>query len=325
MGAPLTPVQFLRRAEQNYPDHTAVVCMGKRYTYAQFAARVGQLAGALRTGGVQPGERIALVSCNCHRLLEARYGVLEARAVLVPLGTHFAPGELADVLNTAGAAIAFLDTSHMQFVDFFRKHSGSVRRFIALDEDGQANGGDNYEDLLASAHPYRSNINDLDEDAPAEVHYTAATGANLTLTHREAHHQALGPSVIGTRDALLHAMPLWHHRGSKAAHQVTMSGGTHVMLRDFDPVEAFRLIARERVNGCYLASSMALALLRSSERHEFELRSLKWLVIDGPRSSSTLAQEIKEKLRCDCFYGDSPEGRGTGGPATPAFWETAHA
>src|SRR2546429_1552678 len=88
MNVPLTPIRFLRYAEQQYPQRTAVVCGKERFTYTQFAARVGRLAGALRESGVRPGDRVAFLSTNCHRLLEAYYGVVEAGAVLLRSEEH---------------------------------------------------------------------------------------------------------------------------------------------------------------------------------------------------------------------------------------------
>ena len=48
MNIPLTPVRFLRYAEQQFPGKTAVVCGDRRFTYAQFSERASRLAGALR-------------------------------------------------------------------------------------------------------------------------------------------------------------------------------------------------------------------------------------------------------------------------------------
>src|ERR1700686_3713961 len=78
MNIPLTPIRFLRYAHQQFPAKTAIVCGDQRFTYAQFADRASRLAGALRAMGVQAGDRVAFLSANCHRLLEAYYGVLEA-------------------------------------------------------------------------------------------------------------------------------------------------------------------------------------------------------------------------------------------------------
>ena len=97
MNIPLTPIRFLRYAQQQYPERTAVVCGEERFTYAQLAERAGRLAGALRKAGVEAGDRVAFLSTNCHRLLEAYYGVIEAGAVLLPLNIRLAPQELAFV------------------------------------------------------------------------------------------------------------------------------------------------------------------------------------------------------------------------------------
>src|SRR5215472_4993502 len=109
MNLPLTPIRFLRYAEQQYPRSTAVVCGEYRFTYAQFADRVARLAGALRQSGVRPGDRVAFLSGNCHRLLEAYYGVLEAGAVLLPLNIRLASSELAYILNDSGARMLLLE------------------------------------------------------------------------------------------------------------------------------------------------------------------------------------------------------------------------
>src|SRR5215472_6995699 len=133
MNIPLTPIRFLRYAEQQYPQRTAVVCGKERFTYAQFAERVGRLAGALRNLGIQPGDRVAFLSTNCHRLLEAYYGVLEAGAVLLPLNIRLAAQELAYILNDAGARALFLQSHFNELVECFRGELSSVTTFYSLD------------------------------------------------------------------------------------------------------------------------------------------------------------------------------------------------
>ena len=132
MNIPLTPIRFLRYAEQQYPGKTAIVCGDQRFTYAQFAERASRLAGVLREADVQPGDRIAFLSLNCHRLLEAYYGVLEAGAVLLPLNFRLAPLELAYILNDAGAKVLFLQREFLEVVRFFsREHSQHPNFFLA--------------------------------------------------------------------------------------------------------------------------------------------------------------------------------------------------
>src|SRR5271156_1998141 len=133
MNIPLTPVRFLRYAEQQFPNKTAVVCDNLRFTYAEFSDRVGRLAGALRAAGVKPGDRVAFLSLNCHRLLEAYFGVLEAGGILLPLNIRLAAPELAYILNDSGATVLFLEQEFVDIVDSFQRDLHSVRSFHLLD------------------------------------------------------------------------------------------------------------------------------------------------------------------------------------------------
>src|SRR5579862_8410823 len=163
MNIPLTPVRFLRYAEQQFPAKTAVVCGNLRFTYAQFAERASRLAGALRQVGVKPGDRVAFLSPNCHRLLEAYYGVLEAGAVLLPLNIRLSPDELAYILDDSGARILFLEKDFLGMVDTFRKKLSTVESFHLLNAAPQVDwlARENYEAMLAAASPYRTDIMDV--------------------------------------------------------------------------------------------------------------------------------------------------------------------
>src|SRR5207237_5110940 len=132
MNIPLTPIRFLRYAEQQFQKRTAVVCGKERFTYAQFAERVSRLAGALRKAGVQTEDRVAFLSTNCHRLLEAYYGVLEAGGVLLPLNIRLSPQELAYVLNDAGVTTLFLESAFLPLAEAFRNSVPLIQNFILL-------------------------------------------------------------------------------------------------------------------------------------------------------------------------------------------------
>ncbi len=311
MNIPLTPVRFLRYAEQQFPAKTAVVCGNLRFTYAQFAERASRLAGALRQVGVKPGDRVAFLSLNCHRLLEAYYGVLEAGAVLLPLNIRLAPRELGYILNDAGAKVLFLEKEFEGVVDSFRQSVPTLQTFFLLDSGPQASwlSAQNYEEILAAATPYRADIMDFDENSLAELFYTSGTSADpkgVMLTHRNIYLHALSVCLTFLTKAEtvdLHTIPLFHANGWGTAHSVTFVGGTHIMLQRFTCEEVFRMVERERVNSLSLVPIMATALVNSPERSKYDLSSLEWISIGGAASSPTLVREAEEKLGCICFAG----------------------
>jgi acyl-CoA synthetase (AMP-forming)/AMP-acid ligase II len=311
MNIPLTPLRFLRYAEQQFPSRTAVVCNELRFTYAQLGERVSRLAGALRQAGVQPGDRVAFLSCNCHRLLEAYYGVLEAGAVLLPLNVRLTAGELGYILNDSGATILFVEQQLLPLADSFRNDIPSVKAICQLNGDPGAPWLDarNYEALLEPATPHRADIASIDENAVAELFYTSGTSADpkgVMLTHRNVYLHALNVCMAfemerGTIE--LHTIPLFHANGWGVAHFLTLLGGRHVMIQRFDPKEVFRLIEKEGVHSCRLVPIMATALVNCPERRNYNLSSLRNITLGGAAASPTLVREVEQELGCECFTG----------------------
>ena len=158
------------------------------------------LAGALRGAGLQSGDRVAFLSLNCHRLLEAYYGVLEAGGVLLPLNIRLAAPELIYILNDSGATILFLEQEFAGFVDSFRRELRSVRSFYQLDGTPQTEwlSAYTYEQMLVSAMPHRGELMAFDENSVAEIFYTSGTGARpkgVMLTHRNVYLHAMNMVV----------------------------------------------------------------------------------------------------------------------------------
>jgi acyl-CoA synthetase (AMP-forming)/AMP-acid ligase II len=311
MNVPLTPVRFLRYAAEQFPERTAVVCGSDRFTYSQFAERAWRFAGALRKAGVRQGDRVAFLTLNCHRLLEAYFGVLEAGATLLPLNIRLAPDELTYILNDSEAKTLFLEEGFTDLVDSFRQSLSSVKSYFYLSGKPSAPWltPQNYDEILAAATVYQPELMEIDEDGVAELFYTSGTSANpkgVMLTHRNIYLHAL-TSLLSREtppDAVhLHTIPLFHANGWGAAHTVTLRGAKHVMISRFDPGEVFRLIEQERVRSLGLVPAMAIALVNSPELGKHDLSSLDWVNIGGAASSPTLIQEVEGKFGCECFAG----------------------
>lgn len=311
MNIPLTPLRCLRHAERQYAGRTAIVCGQRRFSYQQFGERVGLLAGTLLEAGVKPGDRVAYLGVNTHRLMEAYYGVLEAGAILLPLNIRLAPAELTYVLNDAGATVLFIEQPFIPLVESFRESLSAVKMFIQLDGTPEASwmARDNYDTMLRRAKPHRADINLIDEDEVAEIFYTSGTSARpkgVMLSHRNIYLHALQVCMAfqvenGTTE--LHTIPLFHANGWGVAHFLTMLGGKHVMVHSFDPKEIFRLIEAERVNHFSAVPIMATVLVNHPERTNYDLSSLRRIVIGGAASSPTLVREVEQKLGCECFSG----------------------
>src|ERR1035441_5845734 len=319
MKISLTPIRFLRYACEQFPNKVGVVCGERRLTYAEFAERTSRLAGALVAAGAMPGDRIAFLSTNCHRLLEGYYGVLEAGCVLLPLNIRLGAQELAFVLNDARARFLFVESSFLPLVESFRMMVPSIETILLLDGQQQADwlAPGNYEHLLSVSPPFQCDFTQIDEDSLAELFYTSGSSdrpKGVMLTHRNIYLHALSvlaagqtcPTTIGEmscQTVLLQTIPLFHANGWGTAHTITVAGGTHVMIHHFNPIDVFRLIERERVSTCAMVPTMVTALVHSPERPKYDLSSLSTIIIGGAASSPTLVREAEDKLGCTCISG----------------------
>ena len=106
----LNPVDFLHRAAYMYPDKVAVVHGARRYSYRELAERSWRLANALRSAGLDKGDRVATLLFNSPAMLEAHFGVPAAGGILVAVNHRLSGTEIGYILRHSGARYLLLDT-----------------------------------------------------------------------------------------------------------------------------------------------------------------------------------------------------------------------
>src|SRR5271169_778337 len=119
---PLTPLSFLARAGEVYPDTTAIVHGARSWNYRQFYARARQLASALARRGVKRGDTVSVMLANTPGMIEAHYGVPMTGAVLNTLNTRL-----------DGAILGFtLDHAETKVLIFYREFSKVMKEALAF-------------------------------------------------------------------------------------------------------------------------------------------------------------------------------------------------
>src|ERR1700692_629803 len=107
MFVPLTPLRCLHRAVDLFGSRIGVVSGDRQFTYAELGQRAERLATGLQTLGIAAGDRVAYLSYNNHQLLEGYFGVIQARAIVMPLNVRLSRAELTAILHHSGASAVF--------------------------------------------------------------------------------------------------------------------------------------------------------------------------------------------------------------------------
>ena len=105
----LSPLALLRRSAAAYPDRIAVRDGERTLSFSQFADRAWRLGSALRGLGVEPEQRVAMLSLNRLELLEAHFGVPASGGALCAINTRLAPPEVRFIVEHCGAQVLLLD------------------------------------------------------------------------------------------------------------------------------------------------------------------------------------------------------------------------
>jgi acyl-CoA synthetase (AMP-forming)/AMP-acid ligase II len=303
MILPLTPVRLKRHAARIFGKKEGIVCGNLRLTYSQFDERCDRLSAALLRLGLEKGERVAFLSFNCHRLLEAYFGVPQLGAILLPLNIRLSAEELTYILNDAAPAMLFFDPEFIPLLEELRPGAPSVRHFVALrgSPPGWAH-PKTYDEILAEAGPAEIDYRTIDENSVAELFYTSGTTAHpkgVMLTHRNLYLHAfyrLQMEHQADAEVGLYTVPLFHVNSWGTPHTLTLQGGRHVIIRKFDPLTVLQLIEAERVTQLQMVPTMVSAMLNHPDFARYDVSSVKVLCIGGAPCSTALIQEVEKKM-----------------------------
>jgi fatty-acyl-CoA synthase len=309
MFVPLTPLRCLHRAVDLFGSRAGVVSGDRQFTYAELGQRAERLATGLQKLGIAAGDRVAYLSYNNHQLLEGYFGVLQARAILMPLNIRLSEPELATILRHSGAKLTIFDDDFADTVQGLRRCCPDVHHWVALREK-TAEADLTYEEILDQGCPQRADIFSCDEMAIAELFYTSgSTGApkGVALSHRTLYLHALSVALEYRDPELmvdLHTIPLYHANGWGHPQASTMMGIKQVMVRRFEPAEVFRLIHEHKATNMCVVPTMANALVNAPDRDQWDLSSLKTMNIGGAASSSELVERVERAFPgCECMGG----------------------
>ncbi len=265
-----TPVKFLVRSAQVYPDKVAVVHGSARYTYRQFYERVNRLANALKKHGIGKDDKVAFICPNIPPMLEAHYAVPMIGAALVSINIRLSANEVAYIINHSDAKAIFVDNEFASTVQPVMHLLEKVDLIVNVCDvnDEKPLAGTDYESFLSSEDPEPVEIDVDDERSVVAINYTSGTTGlpkGVMYHHRGAYLNALGEILEARMDptsVYLWTLPMFHCNGWCFTWAVTAIGGTHVCLRAVLPDEVFRLIEQEGVS--HLCAAPTVLVMMSS-------------------------------------------------------------
>ncbi len=326
--APLTPLDFLRRAAAVYPDKIAVIHGSQRTTYRELYARSCRLASALGARGIGRGDTVAIMAPNTPAMLEAHYGVPMSGAVLNPLNIRLDPATIAFVLEHGGAKVLLADREFSEVVRAALARIEHPPLVVDIDdalaESGDRIGALDYEALLAEGDPGADAGEPADEWQTISLLYTSGTTGDpkgVASHHRGAYLNAFANMITFglVRDSVyLWTLPMFHCNGWTFTWAVTAAGATHVCLRKVEPARVFALIAEHAVTHMCGAPIVLNTLTNAPAKDKIAFEHVVEIATGGAAPPSAVIEAMEnDGFRVTHLYGLTESY----GPATVCAWQ----
>jgi long-chain acyl-CoA synthetase len=314
----------------------------ERVSFAAFHHAVAAFAKILVAEGVVKGDRVAIVMRNLPEWPVAFYAAAAVGAIVTPLNAWWTGPELEYGLTDSGSKIAVLDAERLERLAEHLPHCPDLKRvYVArlLDEtsnpavaklEDAIGGPDEWSHLPDAPLPEMA----LAPEDDATIFYTSGTtgkpkGALATQRNINSNIMAAGcasaraflrrgeappaPDPSAPQRAMLLSVPFFHATGCFAILNPSLASGAKVvMMRRWDPVRAFELIERERVNLAGGVPTIAWQLIEHPLRANYDLSSLESVSYGGAPSAPELVRKIRET------FPNSAPGNGWGMTETSA-------
>ena len=234
-------------AEASFSAHDTVplfvLADGSRVSRAALLAQADQIAGALASAGVRPGDRVMLQAEKSLTGVAVYLATLKTGAVFNPLNTAYTASEVAYFLADAEPKVFIAPAAKMSWV------SGGAQALFTLETDGSGS----LTEAASRAKPFGPAVPRTADDLAALVYTSGTTGRSkgAMITHGNLVSNArtlIDLWELRPGEALIHALPVYHVHGLFVALNTALLGGLKMhWLERFDAGQVLGLLAQSHV------------------------------------------------------------------------------
>ncbi len=303
---PLTPLSFLERAKDIYPNYEAVVYENRKYTWSEVYKRCIKFASALDKLGIKTGDTVSVLAFNTPEIFEAHYSIPMVGAVINAINTRLDSKTISYILNHSEAKVLIVDR---QFHDVVKKALEEVNsKIIIIDiDDKDANltdskdiGSLEYEEFLNSGDENFKWKMPKDEWQAIALGYTSGTTGNpkgVVYHHRGSYLMATGSAVawnMPNQLNFLYTVPMFHCNGWCYPWTMSMIHGRVICLRNIDVKKIFELIDKYEVTHFGGAPIVLNMLANAPQDQQKELKRKVYVLTAGAPPPSIIFEKMQK-------------------------------
>ena len=315
---PLTPLSFLKRSAEVYPQKTSIIHGKRVYNWEQTYKRSLQFASALSKHGIGKNDTVSVLSFNTPEIYEAHYAVPMIGAVLNTINIRLDVETISYILEHSEAKVLITDTElSLTVKKSLEKLNKDILIIDIVDEmavlpegSGERLGKYEYEEFLNSGDPEFEFIMPSDEWDSIALNYTSGTTGlpkGVVYHHRGSYLMSLGTVTalsMPMHPIYMWIVPMFHCNGWGNPYTLTALAGTSICMRYVSAKNMFDAIADHKVThfgGAPIVLNF-LAQAKDDERRDIA-HTVNVVTAGAPPPAATLEAVQKMGLKVNHVYG----------------------
>lgn len=324
----LSPLSFLRRAADVYPDYPSVIYGKVEYQWQQTKERCTRLGAALHKIGIEKNQTVAIMAPNTPPMYEAHFGVPLCGAVLNSINTRLDAATVAFILKHSEARVLIVDTEYSNTVAKAIETLDNPPIIIDIEDasvtTGNRLGTIEYEEFLQTGDPDFTWITPSDEWDAISLNYTSGTTGNpkgVVYHHRGAYMNAIS-NITGWEMAdhprYLWTLPMFHCNGWCFPWSLAAIAGVSVCSRSVTGAGIYDAIRKHRVTHLCGAPIVLNLIINTGESEQFKADyTVKVMTAAAPPPAPILQAMEDRGFHMTHVYGLTE----TYGPAVMCAWK----
>ena len=252
------------------------VSNGERLTFRELNSRANATAHFLLDKGFKPGDKIAIVCKNNEDFIAIFFGAAKIGVISVVVNCRLQAQEMVDIFNHSRVKAVVYDEGLKSVIEGTRAET-----FVPYYLSNKDNKGEYLISHIAQFYPQHEPAYATFDDEPILMVYTSGTtgkpkGAMLSHANLKASAIGLSSTIpLWETDRFLLVMPMFHIAGLVPLITTIHTGATAVLMEDFEPIAAWRLIEKERITNLMSVPEMLASLIRTFDIMKPDLSTLR--------------------------------------------------